>query len=205
MIKYVLRSWCCLLPSSEGPMSSPNVFATGYYSSRLNDDPHHPDIQHTLTYIGFTQFFAQIFGPFTGVHRDLLQRYLRGFIGRDGNMVATTLVRPRSTGYVTLNKTNIYGKPIIEPNYFADDRDLEALVDGMQNLIDFYEKTPAYAAAGAKFFPKPFPPCRRHHFRSHNYYRCHVQHLTMTLWHFSGTCKMGKIGDPDAVTDSRLR
>lgn len=45
-------------------------------------------------------------------------------------MCTVSQLQPRSRGTVTLQSKNLYDPPIIDPNYLADDRDIEDLVQG---------------------------------------------------------------------------
>lgn len=49
------------------------------------------------------------------------------------------------------------------------------------------------------------PGCEGYVLYSDDYLRCTAQSLTTTIWHPSGTCKMGAINDPTAVVDPQLR
>ncbi len=40
---------------------------------------------------------------------------------------------------------------------------------------------------------------------SDEYWECHVRHWLVSVYHLSGTCRMGPAGDAGAVVDSRLR
>lgn len=51
----------------------------------------------------------------------------------------------------------------------------------------------------------PLPGCKKHLFGTDAYWECAIRHLTMTIYHPVGTCKMGPSGDPEAVVDPRLR
>lgn len=51
----------------------------------------------------------------------------------------------------------------------------------------------------------PIPGCGRYEFGSDAYWECSIRHLSMTIYHPVGTCKMGPADDPAAVVDSRLR
>lgn len=49
------------------------------------------------------------------------------------------------------------------------------------------------------------PGCRKFPFGTDEYWECAIRHITMTIYHPVGTCKMGPAHDPDAVVDPRLR
>jgi choline dehydrogenase len=42
-------------------------------------------------------------------------------------------------------------------------------------------------------------------FKSDEYWKCVIKHLTFSIYHESGTCKMGPVSDQEAVVDPRLR
>lgn len=43
---------------------------------------------------------------------------------------AVSLLQPHSRGEITLNSTDPYDSPLINPNYYQDERDLRDIVEG---------------------------------------------------------------------------
>lgn len=60
----------------------------------------------------------------------------------DGLTLIANLVTPRSRGSMRLRSSDPIAPPIIEPNYFADPRDLRALVDGVRYLREIINAAP---------------------------------------------------------------
>lgn len=72
-------------------------------------------------------------------------------------------------------------------------------------LATSLENTPAMRKINARLYRVPLPGCQQHEFDSDAYWACHARHLTFTIYHHVGTCKMGPDQDPEAVVDTRLR
>lgn len=119
-------------------------------------------------------------------------------------MVWPMLLLPKSKGRITLKDANPFSKPLIFPNYFAHPDDVDVMIQGIQKVFDLV-KMPALQKLGTKFYDKPLPPCAHHGFGTYKYWECQARHLTLTIYHFSGTCKMGPVWDKSAVVDPRLR
>lgn len=58
---------------------------------------------------------------------------------------------------------------------------------------------------GTEFNTNPFPGCEDYPFASEDYWKCCLRLYASSLQHQSGTCKMGPVGDPDAVVDPELK
>lgn len=65
--------------------------------------------------------------------------------------------------------------------------------------------TKALSRMNASLNEFPIPGCSWHKYPSDEYWACAVRHYSQTIYHPSGTCKMGPHTDPDAVVDPRLR
>ncbi|CAH0696832.1 unnamed protein product [Spodoptera exigua] len=123
-----------------------------------------------------------------------------GPLGRsDAFMVFPMLMRPKSKGRVMLRSKNPKAHPALIPNYFEYAEDLQKIVEGIKVAIQI-ARQPALKKLGAKLYDVPIEECLQHGpFGSDAYFACQAQMFTFTIYHQSGTCKMGVESDPSAV------
>lgn len=76
---------------------------------------------------------------------------------------------------------------------------------GIKLTVDLVEKSKTFQAFDARLIDTPFPGCEKHIMKSDAYYECYARHFSQTIWHYSGTCAMGKKGSKDAVLNSELQ
>ena len=68
-----------------------------------------------------------------------------------------------------------------------------------------YIKTKAFKEFGAKVINHIHPLCKQLSYDSDDYWRCVIRSDTLTIYHPTSSCKMGRIGDNTTVVDSQLR
>lgn len=112
------------------------------------------------------------------------------------------LLHPRSSGYMKLKSTNPFHHPLFYPNFFADLRDLDTLVDGIREAIRLTEQEP-FRKLGAKLYEAKVPGCESYAFNTDDYWKCYAMHLSATLHHQVGTCKMGPKSDGKSVVSPK--
>jgi choline dehydrogenase len=106
------------------------------------------------------------------------------------------LVLPESRGYLALRSADPLAPPLIEPNYLASEADMEVLVQGVKIARKLAE-THAFAPfAGEAIQPGAAV-------QSDADIRAYIRANASTVYHPTGTCKMGI--DPLAVVDPQLR
>lgn len=103
-----------------------------------------------------------------------------------------------------LRSTDYRAKPKIYPNYFAAKEDMDTMIKGIRLALNI-TSTPAMKTLGTRLHDIPIPSCSRHTFASDAYFDCMARHFTFTIYHQSGTCKMGPPKDQKAVVDPRLK
>lgn len=118
--------------------------------------------------------------------------------------VIVSVLQPKSSGYIKLNGTSPYSKPVIRPKYFSNSEDMDVMLRGVKQQISFVD-TNAYRSHGGEFIRFPIKECDRFPFRSDDYLKCYIEHLTATDYHPSCTSKMGSNSDKSAVVDPFLR
>ena len=115
-----------------------------------------------------------------------------------GFTMSTCQLRPESRGHVRIRSTDPFEPPAMVANYLATDLDRRATVAGVK-------ATRAICASSAmrpivKREVKPGPDAR-----SDDELLAFCRENGATIFHPSGTCKMGVADDPTAVLDERLR
>ena len=104
-------------------------------------------------------------------------------------------VQPASRGAVTLRSADPMAAPVIDPQYLSSDADIEVLEHGVW-LARELAHTQAFDGLRGEA-SAPGPHLGRRQLR--DYIRAHCS----TVWHVSGTCRMGR--DAMAVVDPDLR
>ncbi|HEV8402711.1 MAG TPA: GMC family oxidoreductase N-terminal domain-containing protein [Candidatus Limnocylindrales bacterium] len=108
--------------------------------------------------------------------------------------VSIHLLEHRSRGRVSLASRDIDDLPVIDAGLLEDERDIQALVDGI-DLVDRLTRHPALAT----FYGELVTPESREHWRTH------VLTAYDTYHHAVGTCRIGAADDPGAVVGPDLR
>jgi choline dehydrogenase len=113
-----------------------------------------------------------------------------------GFQMSAVLLRPHSRGEVTLSSADPNDRPIIDPNFFEDKRDLDILLKGLKEARNICSA-------------KGFEGYQSHEtlpgidIETEEQLRNYVLETSQAIFHPVGTCKMGS--DAMAVVDDRLR
>ena len=131
------------------------------------------------------------------------ENYFKFFTNESVVSILPVLLHPKSVGEMNLNPNDPNGMPLIDPKYLSHENDVDTLVEGIRTIRKI-TKTKSLADFGVRFNDKKFPGCENWEFDSDEYWRCYVKHLTLTVYHPVGTCKMSETGI-DGVVDYNLR
>ncbi len=135
---------------------------------------------------------------------DIMKEIHGGVEGRYGFNLLPTLLHFKNPGTVRLRSKNPTDHPLIDPNYLSHSSDIKNFLEGIR-LAQKLANTTAFKKVGSKPHPGIHPDCRSHGYDSDAYWECFVRHTAHTVFHHSGTCKMGDANDPNAVVDPSLK
>ena len=149
----------------RGPLTS-NVAESGaFFKSR--DDLDVPDMQLHVAPSGFYD---------NGLHEPV----------RRAITVANTLVRVESKGHIKLRSADPTWHPEIEPGYFDDGADLDAMLAGFATIGEVISQGPLAKHIDAPWEPASMKPTTDEILAS-------IARLGQTLYHPVATCAMGTI------------
>ncbi len=159
----------------KGPLVSNIGEAGGFFHSR--DGLAAPDIQIHMAPSGFWD---------NGMHEPTTRKVT----------VGPTLVDVASRGQIKLRSTDPRWHPAIDPAYYEDPRDLDAMVHGVQRLLETVLTGRLARLIAGPFLPRSGSP-------TESEIAEHLRLNTQTLYHPVGTCAMGQ--GEQAVVDPQLR
>ncbi|MBN9391408.1 MAG: choline dehydrogenase [Chloroflexi bacterium] len=159
----------------KGPLSS-NVAEGGGFVKTVPDAPI-PDLQFH-------------FAPVYFINHGFIRPQGHGF------MIGPTLIHPKSRGYLELCSADPLAAPLIQPRYLSDPQDWAVLVAGFKLARKIGEAGAFDAYRKEEYLPGPAA-------QDDEAIRQHISNYSETLYHPTGTCKMGN--DEMAVVDSHLR
>ncbi|XP_055912549.1 glucose dehydrogenase [FAD, quinone]-like [Eupeodes corollae] len=135
---------------------------------------------------------------YDALFREIEQKNLDAF------MIFPMILRPKSRGRIMLKNTDPTKYPLIYANYMHHPYDVDISVRGLLKAISLMDRS-AFKAINAKLWERKIPTCSQYRYKTYEYWECYVKHFTFTIYHYSGTTKMGPKTDRSAVVDPRLR
>lgn len=114
-----------------------------------------------------------------------------------GVTVGVILLQPESAGRIALASADPLAAPSIDPGYLSGDGDLRVMLHGIRFAEKLLATEPLKAYAG-----EPMEPYQGSSGDDETLVR-HIRANAETLYHPTGTCRMGT--DDDAVVDAELR
>jgi choline dehydrogenase-like flavoprotein len=110
--------------------------------------------------------------------------------------IMSTLIYPKSRGTLRLASADPAAAPLIDPNYLAEQSDVDVLVDGMQLIRETMANKVIAGGIEVEVSPGPAYPDRAALAKE-------VRNRATTVYHPVGTCRMGV--DERAVVDPSLK
>ncbi|WP_234263520.1 GMC family oxidoreductase [Hydrogenophaga sp. NFH-34] len=173
--RAIAAPWRYLL-GGKGMLASNAAEAGGFI--RTDEGLAEPDIQYTLM-VG-------------------LKESARTLPRRHGFMCHVSLLRPSTRGQVRLQSALPNEKPLIEPAFLEDPRDVATLIKGMREARRILGMPAIAGYIGQELTPGDAA-------LSDEALEAYIRNSVSTIYHPVGTCKMGPASDPMAVVDATLK
>lgn len=177
----------------------------GFFNT-VNQTDRYPDLETHYNYFkrGENVLLPRYLEELLGYEEKLAKSIIDANQDADILFVLLILLNPKSAGEIRLKSADPFDHPIIDAQYFKDVEDVNTLVRGVHLTHRFLE-TKSFRDHEMEEIKVDLPECVAHGFGTRQYYECYVRYLSTTLYHPTGTAKMGPDSDKAAVVDSRLR
>ncbi|XP_055678424.1 glucose dehydrogenase [FAD, quinone] [Lutzomyia longipalpis] len=192
--------------TEDGPLtSSVGLEAVGFITTKYgNQTDDWPDIEFMLTSASTNSDGGTQIKNAHGLTDEFYNEVFSEINNRDVFGVFPMMLRPRSRGSIVLHSKNPLRHPLLYHNYLTHRDDVNVLREGVKAALTLAE-TVAMKQFGARFHSKQLPNCKHLPHFTDEYWECAIRQYTMTIYHMSGTAKMGPSWDPEAVVDPQLR
>lgn len=196
-MEYILRE--------RGPMTFTGVEGVAFLNTKFQDPAEDwPDIQFHFIPSSINSDGGDQIRKVLNLREGFYNTVYKPLLHSETWSILPLLLRPLSTGFVRLNSRNPHDQPKLIPNYFAHQRDIDTLVEGIKLAINV-SNSQAFQRFGSRLHNIPLPGCQHLTFQSDEYWACCLKQFTFTIYHPAGTCRMGPSWDTNAVVDPRLR
>jgi choline dehydrogenase-like flavoprotein len=124
-----------------------------------------------------------------------LDDHARSFHSGHGYSLHVCLLRPKSSGRLALSSADPFGAPAIDPDFYGEPEDLEAMVRAFRLARRILDAPALAAVRTSEMFAAAV--------RDDDEIRATLRERSDTIYHPVGTCRMGT--DENAVVDPQLR
>lgn len=139
-----------------------------------------------------------------GLSEEFFNEVYGELFNKDTFTILPMMLRPKSRGFIQLNSSDPLEYPLLYHNYLTHPDDVAVMREGVKLALAAGE-TQALRRFGARLHSKLLPNCKHLPPFTDEYWECAIRQYTMTIYHYSGTAKMGPASDPWAVVDPQLR
>ncbi|XP_058821953.1 glucose dehydrogenase [FAD, quinone]-like [Topomyia yanbarensis] len=203
-LEKILNLFIFTLKNRQQPLTNHYVSSVIAFVNTVSSDDPFPDVQFEYTQFKKGGSSSIIVTRAMGYNEQIVQSVHKAELEADVVMARIHVLNPESRGKIRLASNDPYVDPIIDSGYLNDYEDLKTLVRAIRIQTQMLS-TDSFRRNEAELHRLPIPACRFILYDTDEYWECYVRHLTTTLYHPSGTTKMGPDSDPGAVVDSRLK
>lgn len=191
--------------TEDGPLtSSIGLEAVGFLNTKYaNQSDDWPDMNFMLT--SASLFADQQAKIAHGLKKEFFDYTYGDLVDRDTFSILPMMLRPKSRGLIKLHSKNPLRYPLLYHNYLTHPDDVNVMREGVKLAVAYAETQSLKFQFGARFHQRRVPNCRHLPMYTDEYWECFIRQYTMTIYHMSGTCKMGIATDPWSVVDPKLR
>ncbi|XP_045198417.2 L-sorbose 1-dehydrogenase-like [Mercenaria mercenaria] len=181
--------------TQTGYLASTSLTGTAFMKSKYCKTEY-PDIQ--------IHFYAQQPPAYESKYDQNLAKDLLYDDWKEGFLILPIILHQKSRGRITLNSTDPFDYPNIDPNYLAEKEDMDVFVEAMKLGMQIIQ-THAFRKIGTDSNFMRIDTCKEHEFMTYEFYECLIRHFAVTVYHPTSTCRMGPEGDANSVVDPELK
>ncbi len=187
----------------RGDLSSIGSFDWMGFVSTV-DDPKYPDIQYHVFCAYKNEPLLETALNLFGYKEEIIDSIVATNKYSETVVFLTTLLNPKSVGKIELRGADPFERPKIYHNYLSEQEDVDTLLRAIRILRNLTNTDMYHVYEGEDIKPK-LPACDLLQYDSDAYWECYMRYMSTTLYHATGTAKMGPDSDAEAVVDSQLR
>lgn len=192
------------LTEQEGPLSCLGVTDIIGFTNTISKNATFPNIQYLFIKfdkadLGLPEL-CNVFYYDTNVRNTLLSANNDAPI----LLAAVTLINPVSRGNVSIKSASPFVAPKIMSGYLEAKEDVQAVVSGIKELFSFLNTT-AFKNAEVSEVRFNFTRCPNLQYGTDLYWECYARELATTLYHPTGSNRMGAETDSTTVVTPRAK
>ncbi|KAG6461245.1 hypothetical protein O3G_MSEX012513 [Manduca sexta] len=188
-----------------GPLSDTSPHKVISFFNTTDPQASSPDIQGH--YVVFPPSIHNLLDSFWvhGLSDEVVKKFHQMNENTFTMIVYNVLLKPKSIGRILLKSKNPFDHPLIYANYFEHPEDLETVLRSMkQNTLKLGD-TKTFKDAGFKPEWIEIDACKDFDKKTDEFLECIARELTFSLYHPTGTVKMGPDSDKRSVVDVELK